>query len=99
MHSKSENIEIMMNNEADEIIEELFNSHKNRYENNVESTRGSGFAFDYVHLLYYKCHKRNPNCSGLYINSPDWIKYKKISIKKIINVFNMLLQSREVMKK
>ena len=28
MHSKSDNIEIMMNNEADEVIEELFESLK-----------------------------------------------------------------------
>ena len=31
MHSKSDNIEIMMNDEADEIIEELFKSLKNKY--------------------------------------------------------------------
>ena len=31
MHSKSDNIEIMMNDKADEIIEELFDSLKNRY--------------------------------------------------------------------
>ena len=31
MHSKSDNIEIMINDEADEVIKELFNSLKNRY--------------------------------------------------------------------
>ena len=31
--------------------------------------------FDYVQLLYYKCHKINLNRGGSYINSPDWIKY------------------------
>ena len=31
MHLKSDNIEIMINDEADEIIEELFDSLKNRY--------------------------------------------------------------------
>ena len=35
------------------------------------------FLFDYVHLLYYKCHKINPNRGGSYIDSPDWIKNKK----------------------
>ena len=34
MHSKSDNIEIMMNNEADEVIEELFKSLKKSYQNN-----------------------------------------------------------------
>ena len=39
MHSKSENIEIMMNDKADKIIEELFDSFKNRYQNNIESMK------------------------------------------------------------
>ena len=36
MHSKKDNIEIMINDEADEIIKELFDSVKNRYQNNLE---------------------------------------------------------------
>ena len=48
MRSKSDNIEIMINDEADEIIEELFDSLKNRYQNNFESMRASEFVFDYV---------------------------------------------------
>ena len=35
MHSKSDNIEIMINGEANEIIKELFDSLKNRYKNNL----------------------------------------------------------------
>ena len=31
MHSKSDNIKLMMNDEADEVIEKLFNSLKKRY--------------------------------------------------------------------
>ena len=38
---------------------------------------GSDFVFDCVHLLYYKCHKINPNRGGSYIDSPDWIKSQK----------------------
>ena len=53
MHSKSDNIEIMISDEADEVIEELFDSLKNRYQNNLQSMRGSEFVFDYVHLFYY----------------------------------------------
>ena len=34
MHSKSDNIEIMISDEADGVIEELFDSLKNRYQNN-----------------------------------------------------------------
>ena len=34
MHSKSDGIEIMMNDEADEFIKNFFDSLKNRYQNN-----------------------------------------------------------------
>ena len=37
MHSKSGSIEILINDEADEVIEEFFDSLKNRYQNNLES--------------------------------------------------------------
>ena len=78
MHSKSDNIEEIMNSdEADEVIEELFDSLKNRYQNNLESMRASEFVFDYVNLLHYKCHKTNSNRGGSYIDSSDLIKSKK----------------------
>ena len=41
--------------------------------------RGSDVIFDCVHLLYYKCHKINPNHGRSYIDSPDWIKNKVFS--------------------
>ena len=83
MHSKSDNIEIMINDEADEVIEELFDSLKNRYQVNLESMEGSEFVLDYVYLLYYKCHKTNMNRVVSYIDSPDWIKNKKATINPI----------------
>ena len=48
MHSKSDNIEIMINDEAGKVIKELFSSLKNRYQNNLESMKGSDFFFEYV---------------------------------------------------
>ena len=48
MHSKSDNIEFMINDEVDEVIKELFDSLKNRYQNDVESMKGSELVFDYV---------------------------------------------------
>ena len=74
MHSKSDNIEIMINDEADEVIKDIFELLKNRYQNNLESMKSSEFVFDYVQLLYNKCHKINPNRGGSYIDFPDWIK-------------------------
>ena len=49
----------------------------------------SEFVFDYVNLLYYKCHKINLNCGGSYIDSPDWIcKTCPMcrSVKKVLHV-------------
>ena len=57
MHAKSDNIEIMINNEADEVIKELFKSLKKLYQNNLESIKGSEFIFNYVRLLYYNKYK------------------------------------------
>ena len=48
MHSKSDSIEIIINDKADEVIKELFDSLKNRYQNNLESMKGSEFGIDYV---------------------------------------------------
>ena len=45
MHAKSDNIEIMINDEAGEVIEKLFESLKNRYENNLESMKNGEFFF------------------------------------------------------
>ena len=39
-----------MNDEADEVIKELFDSLKNRYQNNLEFKKGTESVFDYVHL-------------------------------------------------
>ena len=58
----SDSIEIMISDEGDEVIKEPFDSIKNRYQNNLESMKGSEFGIDYVQLLHYKCHKINPNC-------------------------------------
>ena len=45
--------------------------------------KGSEFVFDYVHLMYDKCRKINPNRGGSYVDSPDWIKNKKAAINPI----------------
>ena len=82
MHSKSDNIEIMINDKADEVIEELFQSLLSRYQIGSETTmKGSVFKFDCVRSLYYKCHKINFKRGGSYVDSPDWIKNKKSNNK------------------
>ena len=48
MYSKSDNIENMINYKAAEVINELFDSLKNRCQNNLESIKGREFVFNYV---------------------------------------------------
>ena len=53
MHTKSDNIEIMMISETNEIIEELFKSLLQRYQEGLEeSMRRSEIIFDSVDALY-----------------------------------------------
>ena len=81
MHSKSNNIEFMSYDNANEVVNELFESLLSRYQAGLErSTRGSDFIFDSVQLLYYECHKINFKRGGSYIDSPDRIKKKKATI-------------------
>ena len=83
MHSKKDNIKTTISDEADEIIKKIFDSIKNRYQNKLQSMTGSEFIFDYVQLLYYKCHKINLKHGGSYTDSPYWIKNKKATINPI----------------
>ena len=90
MHSKSYNIEIMINDKVEDVIEEIFQVLLSRYQTGLEtSTKDSDFIFDCIHLLYYKCRKINTNRARSYIDSLDWIK-KQQSKKMIINAFNVL---------
>ena len=54
--------------------------------------KGSYFVFNYVHLLYYKYHKINPNCGASYIDSPDLKKNKKATINPISKKDNKCFQ-------
>ena len=96
IHFKSDNIEIMTNNKANELIEELFQSLLSRYQIGLEtSMKCNDFILDSVHILYQRCHKINFRYDRSYINCPDLIKSKKAKvypINKNDNVFNMLQQ-------
>ena len=55
MHTKSDNMEIMMGSETDEIIKEFFKSLKQKYQEGLEeSMKGSEFILD---VLYYNLNK------------------------------------------
>ena len=78
LHTKSNNIEIVMGNETDEIIEKLFGSLLENYHKDLEeSFKGSEFNFDSVDLLYYHLQKICLKRGGSNIDSPEWLKNKK----------------------
>ena len=81
MHTKSNNTEIMIGSDTNEVTEELFKSLLQRYQENVEEKmRGSEFVFDGINVLYYDLNKISLNRGGSYIDSLSWIKNKKATI-------------------
>ena len=83
LHTKINNIEIMMGNKTDEIIDELFETFSQNYQKDLEeSTRGSKLNFDSVDLLYYNLQKVSLNeKESSYIDSSKWLKDKKSNNK------------------
>ena len=75
MHSKTDNIKIVINDKADEVIQEHFQSLPLSYQIGLKTLMiSSDFILDCLHFLYYKCHKINFKRGGSYIDSYDWIK-------------------------
>ena len=81
MNSKSDNIEIMMSRETNDIIKELLKPFLKRYQKNLEEKmKDSNFVFESVDLLYYSLHKITLKRGGSYIKSPEWVRNKKATI-------------------
>ena len=81
MHTKSNNVEIMIGSETNEIIMELFKSFLQKYQEGLEeSMRGSEFVYDSVDVLYYNLNKVSLSRGGSYIDSPKWVKNKRATI-------------------
>ena len=83
MREKSDNTEIMMGSETDEITENLFKSLLKRYQEGLEeSMRVSEFFFYRVEALYYNLNKVSLNRDVSYIDSPEWQENKKATINQ-----------------
>ena len=81
MHTKSNNVEIMVGNETNEIIKDLFESFLEKYREGLEeSMRGSKFVYDSVDVLFYNLNKVSLSRGRSYIDSPKWLKNKKATI-------------------
>ena len=58
----------MSYNDANEVVNKLFNLLCSRYQDNLEkSMRRREFIFDSVLMMYYKCHKVNFRRGDIYI--------------------------------
>ena len=78
MHTKSNNIEIMIGSDTDEVIEELFKISFAKISRKFR--RKNEFVFYSVNMLYYSLNKISFNRGGSYIDSPEWIKNKEATI-------------------
>ena len=80
-HIESDNIEIMVGSETDEIMEEILETLLQRYKKKLEeSMKGSESIFDSVDVLHYNLNKISLNHGRLYIDFPKWLKTKKTTI-------------------
>ena len=79
--TKSDNIEIMMGSETDDVIEELRESLLQRYQNGLEEKmKRSDFVCDSIDLSYYHLHKTSLRRGRSYIESPEWLRNKRATI-------------------
>ena len=81
MHTKSNNVEIMIGSDTNEIIKDLFESFLQKYQEGLEeSMRGSKFVHDSVDVLYYNHNKVSFSRGGSNIDSPKWVKNIRATI-------------------
>ena len=83
IYTESNNIEIMIGSDTDDVIEEVLNSLLQRYQENLkEKMGGSEFVFDAVNVMYYDLNKISLNRGGSYIptNTVSWLSDKKATV-------------------
>ena len=58
MHSKSDNVEITMDSETDDIVKKFFESYLKKYKDNLDKKiKESKYFYGSFDLLYYSLHK------------------------------------------
>ena len=82
IYSASEPVEIFMCSDTEDVIDTLFNTISQRFQQAQETSndKGSEFIPESVELLYYYFQKINIRRAESYIMSPDWIVNKKATI-------------------
>ena len=82
IYSASEPVEIFMGSDTEDVIDTLFNTILQRFQQAQETSndKGSEFIPESVELLYYHFQKIDIRRAESYIMSPDWIASKKATI-------------------
>ena len=81
MHTKSDNIAVIRGVETEDIINELFNTFRKKYQEQLDiKMKGSSYTFQHVDLLEYHLHKISLSRGSSYIESPEWIQNKGVTI-------------------
>ena len=77
----SDNEEVRLGNETDDIVKRLISSFLNNYQKKEIILRnGSNFVLESVDLLSYHIHKTRLKRRNSYIKSPEWVANKKATI-------------------
>ena len=81
MHTKSDNVEIMNGTDTSDAINKLIDSFMKRHQEGLETKmKGSSYIFERIDLLEYHLHKITLNRGSSYIESPDWLHDKGVTI-------------------
>ena len=92
--SASEPLEVFMCSDTNDVIDRVFDTTLERFQQAVVTTnkRGSEFTHESVALLNYYFQKIDIRRGESYITSHDWLRNKGATIipkmKKIINTFS-----------
>ena len=83
MHTRSVCEEFMSGSETEEIVEKLFRSLLQRYQDSLnEKMRSSDFIFNGVNYLFYDFNRVSISKGGSYIESPKWLEDKKCTVNQ-----------------
>ena len=83
MHTRSNAAEFMNGRETEEIIESLYRSLLQNYNDNLqEKMKGSDFVFNGINDFYYDFNRVSISKGGSYIDSPKWLKDKKSTVNQ-----------------
>ena len=83
IYNRSDVIEFINGSETEEIIEFLYRSLLQNYNDNLqEKMKGSDFVYSGINYFYYDLNRVSICKGGSYIESPKWLKDKKATVNQ-----------------